>query len=86
MDNADNLTALIALARREMPEVPSEVWERFAVLAGLACGGRKIYVGTQKKRRHLEALAAADETQDAEKLAALLGVSVRRIQQLKRLG
>lgn len=85
MATGDNLADLIALARRELPDVPPEVWTRFSVLASLHFGASRIYVASQKKRRHLEALAAADETLDAEQLATLLGVSVRRAQQLKRL-
>lgn len=85
MANGDNLRDLIELARREMPDVPAEVWERFGALASLNFATARLYVAAHKKRRHLEALAAADDAQDAEKLASLLGLSVRRVQQLKRL-
>lgn len=85
MANGDNLADIIAMVRAEMPDVPDDVWERFTILASLRCGGRRIYVPAQKKRHHLEALAAADETQGAEQLASMLGLSVRRVQQLKRL-
>ena len=85
MATGDSLADLIALARREMADVPVEVWERFYRLASSNYGASRIYVASQKKRRHLEALAAADESLDAEQIAAMLGVSVRRAQQLKRL-
>lgn len=85
MGNGDNLRDLIDAVRSEIPDVPDEVWERFALVASLKLGGARIYIAAQKKRRHLEALAAADEKADAEHLAALLGLSVRRVQQLKRL-
>jgi hypothetical protein len=81
----DNLRDLLEIARREMPDVPSEVWERFAILASLKFPATRLYVSAQKNRRHLEALAAADAHQDAERLASLLGVSVRRVQQLQKL-
>lgn len=83
--NGDNLHDLIALARRELPDVPPEVWERFMVLASLNFGATRIYVASQKKRRHLEALAAADEAADTEQLAKLLGVTPRRARQLRQL-
>lgn len=85
MANGDNLHDLVEVARREMPDVPPEVWERFIALASLRYGASRLYVAAQNKRRHLEALAAADVTQDAEQLARVLGLSVRRIQQLRRL-
>lgn len=85
MATGDNLADLLDLARREMTDVPADVWERFARLASRNFGASRLYVASQKKRRHLEALAAADASLDAEKLALLLGVSVRRAQQLKRL-
>ena len=74
------------MVRLEMPDVPDEVWRRFSVLASLKYGASRVYIPAQKKRRHLEAMAAADLNQDAEKLANILGLSVRRVQQLKRLG
>lgn len=85
MANGDNLADLIDMVRREMPDVPDEVWQRFTVLASLKYGASRVYIPAQKKRRHLEAMAAADLNQDADKLATILGLSVRRVQQLKRL-
>lgn len=85
MASGDSLHDLLEAIRLDMPDVPGEVWERFAVLASLKYGACRIYVPAQKKRRHLEALAAADEANDAECLARLLGVSVRRVQQLRQL-
>lgn len=83
--DGDNLADLIDMVRREMPDVPDEVWERFAALASIRYGKTSVYIPAQKKRRHLEALAAADLNQDAENLAKILGLSVRRVNQLKRL-
>lgn len=85
MANGDNLADLIEMVRREMPDVPDEVWQRFTLLASLKYGASRVYIPAQKKRRHLEAMALADLNQDAEKLATILGLSVRRVQQLKRL-
>ena len=85
MANGDNLADLIEMVRREMPDVPDEVWQRFTLLASLKYGASRVYIPAGKKRRHLEAMALADLNQDAEKLATILGLSVRRVQQLKRL-
>lgn len=85
MANGDNLADLIEMVRREMPDVPDEVWQRFTLLASLKYGASRVYIPAQKKRRHLEAMAAADLNQDTERLATILGLSVRRVQQLKRL-
>ena len=85
MANGDNLRDVLALARREMPDVDAAVWERFALLVSLAFGASRIYVPAAPKRRLLEELAAAGEARDAQDLAAKLGVSVRRVQQLRRL-
>lgn len=85
MASGDNLADLLALARRDMPEIPAAVWERFAALAALHFGASRIYVSAARKRRHLEAMAAADADADTEKLAALLGISQRRVRQLKKL-
>lgn len=85
MASGDNLADLLAVARREMPDVPAAVWERFARLAARHCGASRIYVASARKRRHLEAMAAADAAADVEKLAALLGISPRRVRQLRQL-
>lgn len=85
MANGDTLADLLALVRAEMPEIPDEVWRRVSQLAGANFGGSRIYVRSGKKRRHLDALAAMDESEDAQKVAQKLGISVRRVQQLKRL-
>ena len=85
MASGDNLADLLALARRDMPDIPAAVWERFAALAALHFGASRIYVAAGRKRRHLEALAAADAAADTEKLASLLGISPARVRQLKKL-
>lgn len=84
MAQGDNLRDLIALARREMPEVPPEIWERFAVLASCHYGASRLYVPSQRKRLHLMAMTA-QESQDAHRLAELLGLSVRHVRRLQRL-
>jgi len=85
MASGDNLADLLALARRDMPEIPAAVWERFAALAAAHFGASRIYVAAGRKRRHLEAIAAADAAADTETIANRLGISPSRVRQLKRL-
>ena len=85
MANGDNLADLIAVARRELSDVPPEVWDKFAALAAQIAGGSRIYVAAAKKRRHLEAIAAADADASAAEIARKLGLTDRRVRQLKRL-
>lgn len=82
---ADNLREILEIAKRQMPEVPADVWARIEGLIRIDFGGQRPYIAAHRKRAHLEALAAADEQQSAAALAEKLGVSVRRVQQLKRL-
>lgn len=81
---ADDLREIIAVAKRNMPDVPDEVWVRFAYFTRINFGADWAYIASQKKGRHLALLEATNE-QDSEKLAQMMGVSVRRVQQLKKL-
>ncbi len=85
MASGDNLADVLALAKREMPDVPAAVWDRFAALAAQHFGASRIYVASARKRRHLEALAAADAAADTKHLATLLGLTEARVRQLKSL-
>lgn len=80
-----NLHEVLELARREMSDVPAEVWERLEGIIRLHFATARVYVGAQRKRSHLDAIAAADAQADAELLARQLGLSVRRVQQLRKL-
>lgn len=81
----DNLQEVLDVLRREMPDVPIDVWARIERLASLRFPAQRIYIPAKKKRQHLEMLAAATEDQAASSVARILGVSVRRVQQLKQL-
>lgn len=81
----DNLAEILDLARRNMPDVPAEVWARFESLIRANYGTQKVYVASSRKRSHLETIAAAGAEVDTATLAKQLGLSVRRIQQLKKL-
>lgn len=86
MANGDSLHDLIEIAKRENPDMPSEFWEKFALLASLHFGGSRVYINApNRKRARLEMLAQLDADLDIQTLAAKLGVSVRRAQQLRRL-
>lgn len=86
MAHGDNLRDLIELAKREMPGVPPEAWEKFLALAGNHYGGSKVYVNApNRKRAKLELLAQLDADLDAADLAKKLGISLRHAQRLKRL-
>ena len=81
----DNLYAILAGIRKALPDVSDAAWDTLLRMIGEAAAGERVYVPTRKKRSHLEALAAADEQATADDLAKLLGVSVRRVRQIKCL-
>lgn len=81
---ADDLREIIDIAKRGMPDVPDETWSRLEKIIRLNFGAQRAYIASQKKGRHLAMLEATNE-QDAEKVAQMMGVSVRRVQQLKKL-
>jgi len=82
---ADNLREILDIARLEMPDVPEEVWERFAVITRLNLGTQRLYIAALRKRAHLETLAKISDEQTAAQIANLLGVTPHRVRQLKRL-
>lgn len=85
MASGDSLREILELARRELPDVPADVWLRLEGLIRINYGTERIYIAAQRKRQKLEALAAIDQGADTDRVAQMLGVSVRRVQQLKRL-
>ncbi len=80
----DNLAEIIDLARREMPDVDHQVWGRLEGLIRRQFGTQRLYIAAHAKRQHLQALEQAG-VEDADRLAKILGLSVRRVRQLKRL-
>lgn len=82
---ADNLKDILEIARRETSDIPDEVWARIEGLIRLNFGGQRPYIAAQKKRRNLEAIAQADADASAAQVAEVLGLTVRRVQQLRRL-
>lgn len=82
---ADDLREIIDTAKREMPDVPADVWARFERVVRINFGATRPYVAAQRKRAHLEMLADIGDQQTAASLAEKLGLGVRRVQQLKKL-
>lgn len=82
---ADSLKEILDIARQALPDVPDAVWARIEGRIRLNFGGQRPYIASQKKRRHLEALAEADASADAARMAAQLGLSVRHLRRLKSL-
>lgn len=81
---ADDLREMIDIARRDMPEVPAETWQRLERIIRQNFGAQRAYIASQKKGRHLAMLEAAGE-QDANKIADMLGVTVQHARRLKKL-
>lgn len=82
---ADSLKEILDIARRECPDIPAEAWARVDLAIRIAFGGQRPYIANQKKRTRLAMLAELNEQQDATRIAEVLGCSVRRVQQLKKL-
>lgn len=82
---ADNLKEILDIARRECPEIPEAAWQRVDLAIRVAFGGQRPYIANQKKRMRLAQLAELSEQQDAARIAEVLGVSVRRVHQLKKI-
>ncbi|MDP3138183.1 MAG: hypothetical protein Q8N17_17855 [Burkholderiaceae bacterium] len=81
----DNLFAIIGMLRAEMPEISDDTWDRIKRGLSNAAGGTRPYVPAHPKRSHLEALADINEAATAQQISKMLGVSVSRAYQLKRL-
>jgi hypothetical protein len=81
----DNLLDILSAIRADLTEIPDEHWEKFKRLLCTHAGGVRVYVPAHKKRSHFETLAGLATDADAQQIAKVLGVSVRRAQQLKRL-
>ncbi len=81
----DSLREIIETARQALPEVPADVWDRFEAAVRREHGATRIYIAAHTKRRLLREIAAASAEEDAAALALRLGVSVRRVQQLRQL-
>lgn len=83
---SDNLIALIESIRHEFADVPDEAFERIMAAIRREAGGSKVYVpASRNKRTHLEIIAEAGNDLSARQLSKILGLSVRRVYELKKL-
>lgn len=82
---ADNLREILDIARREMTDIPPDVWPRLIRYLEQNFAGERVYVQSRRKGYLLEALASQDEQQTASQLAAQLGVSVRTVRRYKKI-
>jgi hypothetical protein len=85
MANDANLAEVLELARREMPDVPHDVWARLEGVIRLNFATARVYVHARPTVSHLERLAAVDAQADTATLSQMLGISARRVQQLRKL-
>lgn len=82
---ADNLREILDIAKREMPDIPDEVWARFECLVRYNFGATRPYIAAQRKRAHLETLASMDEKATSEVIAEKMGISPSRVRQLRAI-
>lgn len=81
----DSLLEIIAAARAELPEIPASEWERFEAVIRRRFGAQRVYVAARRKReqiRLIEQRVNPEQSEQKRSLAAELGVSVRRVEQL----
>lgn len=81
---ADDLREILDQAKRDCPDIPAHAWAALERSIRTNFGASRAYIAAQKKGRILEEIERAND-QDAAALAAKLGLSVRRVQQLKKL-
>ena len=83
---ADNLREILDIAKRAMPDIPADVWAHIEGEIRLNFGGQRPYIAAKRKRHQLEVLADMGANQSIDRVATILGVSVRTVQRLKSLG
>lgn len=81
---ADDLREILEQAKRDCPDVPPHAWTAIERSIRANFGAQRAYIASQKKGRFLAEIEAAGDI-DAEAMANKLGLSVRRVQQLKKL-
>lgn len=81
---ADDLREVLDLAKRNMDDVPPEVWARFEQLVRVNFGASRLYIASQKKGRHIAQIEASQE-ENTEKISQMLGVTVQYARRLKKL-
>lgn len=82
---ADELPDLIATARLAAPDVPQEVWDRVENAVRRKFKAQSIYIASRRKRNVVQTIEAAGKDADIHALADMLGLSVRRVQQIRQM-
>jgi len=82
---SDALPDILAHVRKRLPDVPPSVWREIELAIRADLGADRHYIAKQPKRLLLEALSDANTAADCARLSNALGVSVRRVQQLRKL-
>ncbi len=83
--DGDSLRNFLDLARRELPDVANDVWQRIEQLASDRFGGCYLYVNSNSKKADRLAVVASMPSLPTGVLAARLGCTPRRVQQLRKL-
>lgn len=86
--DADLVTLMLAQLRADLPGVGDDYWARIESILRKEHGGRDHFVARRAKRDRIAELEAAIEANaeaDNAALSRLMGLSVRRVQQLRRL-
>lgn len=82
---ADDLTDILDVAKATLPGLPDEEWTRLELAIRQSHGATRVYIARRSKGQHLQALESAADDIDAERMAKLLGISPRRVRQLREL-
>lgn len=88
MPVGDGLSTILQTIKADLPGVPDETWARLERHLRTDLGGRPHFIAKQAKRNRLadlEIALTADALASNAQLAHKMGVSVSRVQQLKRL-
>lgn len=88
MHDGDSLFIILQAIKTNLPGVPDETWSLLERNLRDDLGGRDHFIAKRAKRTHLDRLEAAmqaDQQATNATLANRLGLSISRVQQLKRL-
>ena len=88
MPVGDGLSAILHAIKADLPGVPDETWLHLERRLRNELGGRPHFIAKQAKRNRLadlEVALTADAMASNAELSHKMGVSVSRVQQLKRL-
>ncbi len=82
--SGNNLFVYLGMILAEIPDLTDAQKELIKHGFSARCSGERLYVPAYKKSDHLTALTALDG-KPTQQAAKMLGISVRRVQQLRRI-